>query len=138
MKRGRTSPFVEAADETKRYVEQLAEKEKQPQDSQAAEAAARRFRERQVELLDAREALRICVRATREANERQRRLDGAKQLAEQARATVERIQADRLRVEAKIAEAARLRDAVAAQEVEANRLTGRETFGGCRGNAASR
>jgi hypothetical protein len=51
---------------------------------------------------------------------------------------VERIQADRLRVEAKIAEAARLRDAVAAQEVEANRLTGRETFGGCRGNAASR
>jgi len=124
-KRGRTSLFSEAAEQTKRYSEQLAAKEKQLQDSQAAEAAARGFGERYADLLNDREELRGRVRTMREANERQQRLDAAKQLVEQARMIVERIRADRASVEAKNAEITLLREAFAAQEVETTRLAAR-------------
>jgi hypothetical protein len=124
-KRGRTSRFSEAAEETKRYSEQLAAKEKQLQESQAAEVAARGFGERYTDLLNDGEALRVRVRTMREANARQQRLDAARQLVEQARTIVGRIRADRASVEAKHAEITLLREAFTAQEVEISRLAAR-------------
>ena len=126
-RRGRTSPFTQAAEEMQRFAEQLTEKERRLQDSQAAEAAARRFSEQLAELLDTRETFRKRLRAAREANDRQKSVDAARQLTEQARLIIERIKTDRGRVEAKAGEVAQLRAALAAQQVETNRLIGKHS-----------
>jgi hypothetical protein len=124
-RRGKTSPFAQAAEETRRYAEQLAEKERKLQDSQAAEAAARRLSEQLAELLEIRETLREHARSVREANDRQKRVDAARQLTEQARLMVEQIQSDCQKVEAKAAEVVQLHVVLASCEIETNRVIGK-------------